>query len=215
MRHECRCPRAKHVRHGSRNTYRCGCRCTLCRVANAAYKSKGESTSSRHGIDPTGTQRRLQALYALGWGWKDIGDRLGMFNQVVYRIASGKHKTVMERTADRIAVLYDELSTVRPEGNTANWIRSSARRHGYVPALAWDDELIDNPKASPAIADGDVIDVVAIKRALDGREVKLTQSETDAVIAVLVARGDSNTMIGKKIGAGRDRANRVRKELAA
>jgi len=109
--------------------------------------------STRHGIDPTGTRRRLQALYAIGWGWKPLGERLGTYSQVVYRVAAGKHATVMERTADKVAALYDELSSIRPEGPQANWIRSRARKNGYLPPEAWDDDTIDDPEAVSLLAD--------------------------------------------------------------
>jgi hypothetical protein len=135
-------------------------------VANARYKNRGELTSTRHGVDPAGTRRRLQALYALGWGWKDIGDRLSMTNQVIYRIASGKHATVMERTADKIAALYDQLSDVRPIGPTANWIRSSARRHKFLPPIAWDDDTMDDPAAMPSLLALDPDDLPIETRAL-------------------------------------------------
>lgn len=43
--------------------------------------------------------------------------------------------------------LYDELSMVRPEGTYAGITRRQAARRGWLPPLAWDDDLLDVPEA--------------------------------------------------------------------
>lgn len=170
-------------------------------------------------VPNAGTQRRLRALNAVGHTWKSIGERLGLRTQSVREIAglSVQHPWTMcyTETARRVEELYEEWWNVYPAGTAALRARLSAKRNGYLPPMAWDEDTIDDPTAKPAVPDGDVVDVVAVKRALDGKTVQLSPAETDAAVAMLVQRGDSNAMIYKKIGVGNSRAERIRRQVAA
>lgn len=108
-------------------------------------------------IDSTGTKRRIQALVAIGWSLARIGQRIGIsptnmstFMQMD-QCSAGKAKAVRE--------LYDKLWN-QPQAGTdhrskiaANRARNYAKGRGWVPPMAWDDETIDDPAATPDLGE--------------------------------------------------------------
>jgi lambda repressor-like predicted transcriptional regulator len=98
--------------------------------------------------DATGSARRLQALAINGWPTRALAQRLGHKDPAtIQRIASGKTPTVRLRTKDGIRRLFDELwDRPGPSKRTA----AIAEARGWIPALAWDDDLIDSPEHQPA-----------------------------------------------------------------
>lgn len=102
---------------------------------------------SHHGVDPTGTMRRLQALTWMGWPAREIAPRLGVEVATVHTLAcrGGGRGRVSSRLAQRVAEVFDDLSGVHGPDRAA---AKHARRLGYAPPLAWDDD-IDDPKARP------------------------------------------------------------------
>lgn len=95
-------------------------------------------------VDGTGTRRRLQALMALGWTSSALGVELGTAQNAV--VAMAKRQWVTSASAAAVRVLYDKLSmTLGPSGLS----RQRAAAKGWVPALAWDDDTIDDPTAEP------------------------------------------------------------------
>lgn len=102
-------------------------------------------------VDATGTRRRIQALGALGHTFATISEESGVVKTQVARIARGSARAdepkVAQSTADKIRGAYDRLSMVLGDSVVT---RSRAARKGWVPPLAWTDELIDDPAASPA-----------------------------------------------------------------
>lgn len=102
-------------------------------------------------VDAAGTRRRLQALCAIGYSWKQIGDRLGMNRANVAQHAKLATK-VWPRNAEKARALYEELSMIPAQHDgTKNLAiaRNTAKRYGFVSALGWDDDTIDNPYALP------------------------------------------------------------------
>lgn len=98
-------------------------------------------------IDGTGTRRRLQALVAIGWSHRALGDRMGMTAPNLGRVIHGYCDQVLVRTARQVAELYDDLSmTPGPDPRSA----ARAAAAGWSPPLCWDDDSIDDPAASPA-----------------------------------------------------------------
>ena len=98
-------------------------------------------------VDATGSRRRLQALAVNGYSTRDLAARLGHRQaKTVQDIGSGKTPTVRYRTMDAIRDLYEELWD-RPGGNARS--ASIAKARGWLPALAWDDDLIDDPAHEP------------------------------------------------------------------
>lgn len=99
---------------------------------------------SHRGVDATGPRRRVQALAWMGWACWQVEDRVGCKRRTLTReLARG---SISARLAQRIAAVYDELSTVPGPSPVA---ASKARQHGFAPPLAWDDETIDDRRARP------------------------------------------------------------------
>jgi hypothetical protein len=94
-------------------------------------------------IDATGSRRRLQALAVNGWPTRNLAAQLGQkHGTTVQDIASGKTPTIRLRTSDGIRGLYEQLwDQPGPSQRTA----AIAKGKGWLPALAWDDDLIDRP----------------------------------------------------------------------
>ena len=97
--------------------------------------------------DATGSARRLKALAINGWPSRNLAKRLGHKDPAtIQNIASGKTPTIRLRTKDDIRRLFDELwDQPGPSKRTAD----IAKARGWLPALAWDDDLIDRPEHEP------------------------------------------------------------------
>lgn len=96
-------------------------------------------------VPAVGTLRRLDALRALGWPETVLAQRLG-----TKRLRLGEGGWVRPWVARAVRELYDELSmTPGPSERT----RSRAQRLGLAPPLAWDEEDLDDPAATPARAE--------------------------------------------------------------
>jgi hypothetical protein len=95
-------------------------------------------------VDATGSARRLQALAINGWPTRNLAKQLGHKDPAtIQHIANGKTPTIRLRTKDGIRDLYNQLwDQPGPSKRTA----SIAKARGWLPALAWDDDLIDRPE---------------------------------------------------------------------
>lgn len=93
--------------------------------------------------DPRGTRRRIQALSARGWTLSAMSRLLGMPVQGVHALLSVRWVT--PETFERVRVLYEQLWDQEPpqgtpaERKAAAYAKTVARKHGWVPPLAWDD----------------------------------------------------------------------------
>jgi hypothetical protein len=95
-------------------------------------------------VDASGTRRRLQALAALGWSWQAVGEHAGYTSDHVRWLTKQPH--VAAGAARRITVVYDKLSMHFPADCLAvRRTKSRAEKRGWLPPLAWDDDLIDLP----------------------------------------------------------------------
>lgn len=103
-------------------------------------------------VHVAGTRRRIEGLRWMGWTNEHIAARVGVTSSAVSEWT--KHPVVKVRTARRVRDVYDELSMTRgPSKITA----TRARTAGFAPPLAWDDDTIDDPAATPdrgAFAEG-------------------------------------------------------------
>ena len=136
------------------------CDCPECLKASYTYGKQARLRALRGQVNrpACGTQRRLQALMALGWSLVELGGCLG-------RTRSGMTDLLRQvdhvqwATHTAVRALYDELWGTRPPEDTADQRRAATRarrraqREGWAPPLAWDDGTgphgIDNPKARP------------------------------------------------------------------
>lgn len=106
-------------------------------------------------VDPAGTRRRLQALVAVGWPQRRLARRLGwawnQFHAVMYH-----QNHVSAKTARTVIALYEQLwdqppSQATPTERTAVIkARQLAELRHWPPPQAWDDEAIDDPRATAA-----------------------------------------------------------------
>lgn len=151
---------ADDPRHGQRKGYYAHRRegspaCGPCKRAAAAAEARyvmlrNQGIQSR--IDPTGTQRRLQALVAMGYTWRAIDRHLGHQN-LAEKWGNGRLRYVFPATATKVAKVYEKLSMTLPPNQTSREkaavtkARNIARRNGWPPPLAWDN--IDNPDEQP------------------------------------------------------------------
>lgn len=96
-------------------------------------------------IDAAGAHRRIRGLCALGWTLAEQARRMGASAFRIRQVLA--EDTVTVGFFLRVRDLYDELSMVCPEGQYARKTRRWAEGQGWLPPLAWDDELIDVPDA--------------------------------------------------------------------
>lgn len=113
-------------------------------TAILAVRADLDTLADGANTDAAGTRRRIQALACLGWSLSEQARRLGWSVQN-YSILQRRQK-VGAKTARAVRALYDELS-MTPAGDRpgAERARRDAARKGYLPPLAWDDDLIDLP----------------------------------------------------------------------
>lgn len=167
-------------------------------------------------IDSTGAVRRIQALVALGWSQSKIAARLGIQRSNFTDLAQGR--TAVTVAHDKaVRALYDEWSMQLPPQEewrdkiAASRSRNYARQRGWLPPLAWDDGLIDDPTASPlaCIPDADELDEAAVARRSAGdKSVRLTPAEQAEVVRRLVAQGVSKNEIERRTGINPQRTER-------
>ncbi len=126
-----------------------GCRHRECRWATAAHFRLVPP------VPAAGTRRRLRALARVGWPAAAIAVRLGIAvpagiaERAVERLQRSKIPELPSWLAAAVADLYDDVWDVYGgcEGTIA-----FARRRGWAPAMAWDDNpgdphYIDDPRA--------------------------------------------------------------------
>lgn len=103
-------------------------------------------------VDGTGTRRRFRALVAIGWPQKDLIRQLGMSSRTAWMLTKDDPvaPVVTVRTRDAVREAYERLSMTAPEGRWATTARNRAAARGWFPPLAWDDEKLDDPTATPS-----------------------------------------------------------------
>jgi transcriptional regulator with XRE-family HTH domain len=98
-----------------------------------------------------GLTRRLQALVALGYTQDHVSAATGISQGLLSRITRGLANRSTARNWHALVAYYDEVSMTPGPSSTA---RANARKRGWVPPLAWDDETIDDPNARPDTGEG-------------------------------------------------------------
>lgn len=106
-------------------------------------------------LEACGAARRLRALVAIGWSQTKLADRVGITLANLNLIALGKQTRVTARVHRAVTNVYDELWNTPPVA-ADRWAAASITRakqtaagHGWPPPLAWDDDTIDEPDATP------------------------------------------------------------------
>lgn len=98
--------------HGTRVKYKAGCRCLLCRAANANYESsraQARATGDWNGLVPAGSARKhILALSKKGVGRRAIAAASDLSDKVISRIRSGEQQRIRRRTETRILAVSKE-----------------------------------------------------------------------------------------------------------
>lgn len=145
-------------------------------------------------IDQTGTARRLQALVAIGYSQRTLATRLGITHDGNFLPLVHGSRRVTKATAEKVAALYGELSMLPVVGHdwhtrsSASLARRRARDLGWLPPLAWDDDLIDQPEddIQEEVAMSTInIDRVVVDRLLAGDWALARQANRDERLQVI------------------------------
>lgn len=95
-------------------------------------------------IPADGSRRRTQALYTLGYSIAWQATHAGVSRNLISRVIHGQSSSIMACHAAKIRELYDAYwDKPAPDTRESRGIRTRARKRGWLPPLAWDDELID------------------------------------------------------------------------
>ncbi|MFE1170421.1 hypothetical protein [Nocardiopsis sp. NPDC058789] len=99
-------------------------------------------------IDPSGSRRRMQALCAIGHPVVWQARQMGLTTSLASRVVNGTSKGILARHAVTIRAFHEEWWN-RPAGPSreSSLAKYTAAQKGYLPSLAWDDDLIDLPEA--------------------------------------------------------------------
>lgn len=100
-------------------------------------------------VPAIGCVRRLRALTVNGWSMHALSERCSIGEGTLAALRDDKHRVTRPRFAREVSRVYDELWDVPGPGKLAG---TRARNRGWLPPLAWDDESIDDPKATPYVA---------------------------------------------------------------
>jgi hypothetical protein len=100
---------------------------------------------SHRGVDSAGTRRRVQALAWMGWTTAEVARRAGTTANTL-RTLILPDRRVSFSLAHRVAEVYEQLSHLQGPSKGA---AGKARQLNFAPPLAWDEDTIDAPTASP------------------------------------------------------------------
>lgn len=149
------CPGTRHGNRSAAQHYGCVCPDAVevnRRYARWQFAGKAHlSNDVDHRVDATGTRRRIQALYAIGWRECDLAPRLGYIN--AKRAIPFMHNTdtrlrVFKSNADKVLCLFNEL---RGTPGPSKHQRARAKRFGWFTPDQWDTADIDDPASTPLV----------------------------------------------------------------
>lgn len=124
-------------------------------IANKILAVDYRGVDTPHGawMDPTGTTRRIEALYAIGMTCRVMADEMGKANvRVVWNYRNDKYVTA--RVQQKVKEMYDKLRYVDPYDldifpPVISRNKRMAKERGWAPPMCWDDDTIDDPNAHP------------------------------------------------------------------
>lgn len=199
------CTGTRHT--GTATAYdRYGCRCPDAREASRIYRlelrlSRGNRRPSRY----SGTARRVQAVWAMGYSPSRIAGELGWDVDQVLHVAHAEH--VDADTAEVVDGLFRRWAYTPGPDNGA---RKHAVRDGFVTAMAWEDIDTDdypNTGANKALQPDELV----VRAVLAGRRRDFTVRavDRDEVIRRVLARGDDPDVAVTLLGSTRARVDDV------
>ncbi|MEU8682934.1 hypothetical protein [Streptomyces sp. NPDC048611] len=142
-------------------------------------------------VSSVGAVRRIQALYTLGHFNRRIAEASGLSRCFIIDLANEKRASLTIQRDAGVRRAYDELSMTVGGSSKA---RLYAEAHGWVPPLAWDDDMIDDPSAVPSLdavpclggAPEEEVTENAVARFLMGESVVLDHAARREVVAYLM-----------------------------
>lgn len=172
-------------------------------------------------VASVGATRRLQALACLGWSIGRLSTESGIDRQRLDAAIHGRQ--VVAGTVRAVAVLYERLwdkpapATDQRERISVSRSRRRAAEAGWLPPLAWDDDTIDDPNATPQTDDGgdDQVDELAVAAALEGVRLQLSGATLHAAVHALAEAGHQPVVIADRLGIQVMQAYRLRNRADA
>lgn len=157
-----------------------------------------EDNLPRSAIVPaTGTTRRLQALVAIGYTMTSIGAEIGWTLTNLGPLVHGHRPFVVVNTKRLVGEVYERLCMTLPADTPGSRrARALAKANRWQPPLAWDDDVIDDPKGKPTRATAANLgyDEAVVVRFVDYWERpdrKLSHAEAEEIVRRLTVRGVS------------------------
>lgn len=156
------------------------------RSAMAILAVKPEIGRSRVGIDATGSRRRVAAMMRMGWSQRAIARESGLSQTRIHEVM---HRDVLgASTVERIRQTFDRIAMTPGPSKRAAQL---AAERGFVTALAWDEDAIDDPAAAP-----DPSWFITDRRA----EIAEDVAERRATVHQLTERGLTAEQIAERLG---------------
>lgn len=170
-------------------------------------------------VDGTGSRRRLRALVAAGWPQRELAERCDWVYEGLNYFINHEHRDLTAGTARRVAAVFQELQ-LHPCGPSTK-ARRLAQRRGWFPPLAWDEDCIDDPEATPC--DGgeseidDEVDGITVERCVAAwrdktPSPKVLPQDRTTVASVLLKAGATLNYTSQVVGWS---VPTLRKRLAA
>lgn len=153
---------------------------------------------SHRGVDSAGTRRRVQALAWMGWSCREVAERAGIKLCTLQTLIQ-PDRQLSYTLARKVAAVYDELCMTR---GTNNFAAGKARKLGFLPPLAWDDDLIDLPDAD-------------LKAELVRRAVAMDDDEARRCSDAFYKQGDRSPLVAAGAREWGRRVDRKRRQAAA
>lgn len=97
-------------------------------------------------VPACGAARRFQHLAVMGWTLEDISELVGWSTARIWHVRNGRTARLPKRDHDHVAQAFRRRWT---EQRDSKYARTTARNHGWVSILAWDDP--DDPNDVPNV----------------------------------------------------------------
>lgn len=197
--------------HGLRMRYTTGCRCDLCRAANAAYARERAEARRRGEANPVvpaaPVRAHILALRAAGVGRRSIADVADVPYSIVGEIARGTRTGIRRLSALRILAVTAEAG--RADGATVEagptWVRIAEMRAAGA-TLRWISQQIGQANGTLQLSRSRVTvrHAAAIERAhrawMTGADRRVAAVTAAGLIAELREEGYTDKQLDREVG---------------
>lgn len=180
-------------------------------AAILAVPVKASRRASRAGFVPATTPRRqARALAVIGHSLRAQRARTGIVNSCYFRLIAGRSTVFAEPAARAIDAMYEDW---RDKPGPSVRAMTSARKQGWQPPDAWDDDTIGDPDAVPRPTEPDALPdevlvelaireqwpLVRIERRIDRAAVVTALAGTGIAPSTVAARLKTSTPVVTKL----------------